>query len=65
MTLKVVAAIHWEALKIWRKGMKINTCPEEPEAKIVYGDGSGAISGVKPSALSAPATTGKAEYVTS
>ncbi|MEM9279725.1 MAG: DUF1365 domain-containing protein [Pseudomonadota bacterium] len=65
MTLKVVGAIHWEALKIWRKGMRINTCPEAPEAKIVYGDGTGAIRGVKPTALSAPATTSKAEYATS
>ena len=65
MTLKVVAAIHWEALKIWRKGMRINTCPDAPEAKIVYGDGTGAICSVKPSALSAPATASKAEYATS
>lgn len=65
MTLKVVAAIHWEALKIWRKGIRINTCPEAPEAKIVYGDGSGAIPGVKPGALSKPATTSKAEYAAS
>lgn len=31
MTLGVVAAIHWEALKIWLKGEKIRTRPAKPE----------------------------------
>jgi DUF1365 family protein len=30
MTLGVMAAIHWEALKIWRKGEKIRTRPKAP-----------------------------------
>ena len=30
MTLGVVAAIHWEALKIWLKGEKIRTRPAKP-----------------------------------
>lgn len=30
LTLKVVAAIHWEALKLWRKGIGIHKHPEPP-----------------------------------
>lgn len=30
MTLKVMAGIHWEALKIWRKGIKITPRPPAP-----------------------------------
>ncbi len=29
MTLKVVGAIHWEALKLWRKGLKLHQVPEK------------------------------------
>jgi hypothetical protein len=31
MTVKVVAGIHWEALKLWLKGVKLVTRPEPPE----------------------------------
>lgn len=31
MTLKVVAGIHWEALKIWLRGGKFHRKPEPPE----------------------------------
>lgn len=31
MTLKVMAGIHWEALKIWLKGMKIFDHPDKPQ----------------------------------
>lgn len=31
MTAKVVAGIHWEALKLWLKGVKLVTRPEPPE----------------------------------
>jgi len=31
MTLKVIAAIHWEALKLWRKGAKYVPQPARPE----------------------------------
>ncbi|MDO9414350.1 MAG: DUF1365 family protein [Pseudolabrys sp.] len=32
LTLKVVAAIHWEALKLWIKGMRLRTRPAPPAA---------------------------------
>jgi DUF1365 family protein len=32
MTLKVVAGIHWEALKLWLKGVRLHTRPPPPEA---------------------------------
>ncbi|MEM9734112.1 MAG: DUF1365 domain-containing protein [Pseudomonadota bacterium] len=38
MTLKVVAAIHWEALKLWRKGLRLKTRPAPPDARIIYGE---------------------------
>lgn len=34
MTLKVVAGIHWEAFKLWRKGIKIVNRPSPPEKNI-------------------------------
>jgi hypothetical protein len=30
MTLKVVAGIHWEALKLWLKGIRLVERPEAP-----------------------------------
>lgn len=30
LTLKVVAAIHWEALRLWIKGARFRACPEAP-----------------------------------
>ena len=39
MTLKIVAGIHWEALKIWRKGMPLKDRPPAPPDPIVYGGG--------------------------
>lgn len=39
MTLKIVAGIHWEALKIWRKGLKLKDRPPAPPERIVYGGG--------------------------
>jgi hypothetical protein len=37
MTLKVVAGIHWEALKLWLKGVGLRTRPAPPTA-ISYAD---------------------------
>ncbi|MFZ3007701.1 MAG: DUF1365 domain-containing protein [Phenylobacterium sp.] len=34
MTLGVMAAIHWEALKIWRKGEKLRARPKAPSAPV-------------------------------
>lgn len=39
MTLKVVAGIHWEALLLWRKGLKLQTRPPAPKNRILYGKG--------------------------
>ena len=39
MTVKVMAAIHWEALKLWRKGAKFQTRPAPPPVEITYGPG--------------------------
>ena len=37
MTLKVVAGIHWEALKIWRKGVALRPRPPAPARAITIG----------------------------
>jgi len=37
MTLKIVAGIHWEAAKLWRKGLNVQNGPVHPEQPIVYG----------------------------
>lgn len=34
MTLKVIAAIHWEALRLWRKGARIQPRPAVPERSV-------------------------------
>lgn len=34
MTLKVVAAIHWEALKIWLRGGRFHKKPEPPRVEV-------------------------------
>lgn len=40
MTLKVVAAIHWEALFIWLKGGKYYRRPEPPADPVTYNTGN-------------------------
>jgi DUF1365 family protein len=37
LTLKVVAGIHWEALRLWLKGVKVHTKPEPPERQVTLG----------------------------
>lgn len=37
LTLKVVAGIHWEALKLWLKGVKVHTKPQPPERLVTLG----------------------------
>ena len=34
MTLKVIAGIHWEALKLWRKGLRIVERPAAPDEAV-------------------------------
>ncbi len=36
MTLKVVAGIHWEALKLWRKGLSLKERPAPPPDPVVF-----------------------------
>jgi DUF1365 family protein len=36
MTLKVMVGIHWEALKLWRKGLKLIARPQAPKKNITY-----------------------------
>jgi uncharacterized protein len=37
LTLKVIAAIHWEALLLWLKGMKITERPPRPDLPVSIG----------------------------
>lgn len=37
VTLKTVIGIHWEALKLWLKGIRIRRAPAPPEAKVTLG----------------------------
>lgn len=37
LTLRVVAGIHWEALKLWMKGIGIRRHPEPPETTVTVG----------------------------
>lgn len=39
LTLKVIGGIHWEALKLWRKGLRLIQRPAPPAAEISVGDG--------------------------
>lgn len=39
MTFKIMAAIHWEALRLWRKGAKFQTRPAPPPVEVTYGPG--------------------------
>ena len=36
MSLKVIAGIHWEALKLWKKGLNIIARPLPPQTPITY-----------------------------
>jgi DUF1365 family protein len=37
MTLRVVAAIHWEALKLWLKGVGVRRHPKPPHSSLTIG----------------------------
>ncbi len=39
LTLKIVAGIHWEALKLWIKGARYISRPHAPEATSIWRDG--------------------------
>jgi DUF1365 family protein len=36
--LKVVGAIHWEAVKLWLKGMKLRPRPPAPTEPVTVGE---------------------------
>ncbi|VTU18276.1 hypothetical protein H6CHR_00947 [Variovorax sp. PBL-H6] len=38
LTLKVIAAIHWEALHLWAKGLRLRRRPGAPERKVTVVD---------------------------
>jgi DUF1365 family protein len=40
LSLKVIAGIHWEALRLWLKGMKITERPPCPEQPVSIGSGT-------------------------
>jgi DUF1365 family protein len=40
LTLKVIIAIHWEALQLWLKGMKITERPPRPDLPVTIGSGT-------------------------
>ena len=37
MTLRIVLAIHWQALKLWRKGAVFHSLPPEPTSPVTLG----------------------------
>jgi DUF1365 family protein len=39
LTLKIVAGIHWEALKLWLKGVRYMPRPRTPELASPWRDG--------------------------
>lgn len=41
LTFKVIGAIHWEALRLWRKGIALVERPEPPARPATYGPGPG------------------------
>jgi DUF1365 family protein len=40
LTFKVIAGIHWEALRLWLKGMKITLRPPGPDRPVTIGSAS-------------------------
>jgi DUF1365 family protein len=39
LTLKVVAGIHWEALRLWLKGVRVHSKPVPPDRTVTIGSG--------------------------
>ena len=37
LTLKVIAGIHWEALRLWLKGIRLRRHPPPPQPAITFG----------------------------
>ena len=43
MTVKVICAIHWQAWKLWRKGMNLQPRPEKKQASYSWPDKNGVV----------------------
>ena len=41
MTLKVIAGIHWEAVRLWLKGVRLRPIPRNPKPRAAAGGGVG------------------------
>lgn len=51
VTFKILAAIHWEALRLWLKGAKLVARPQKASLKSSLGDQRPAEKGLKPQGL--------------
>ncbi len=51
LTLKVIAGIHWEAVRLWFKGLRLHARPAPPDLAV-------SIAGAKPMAATDPAPAG-------
>lgn len=60
MTLKVIAAIHWEALRLWIKGIALAEHPPAPATK-ASDDAPGPIRHARPPVSTAPTKTNTAD----
>ncbi|MEM9879126.1 MAG: DUF1365 domain-containing protein [Pseudomonadota bacterium] len=50
MSLKIIVAIHYEAIHLWRKGLQFYKKPQAPAATVTLGDGAIDQTGAKPAA---------------
>jgi DUF1365 family protein len=46
MTVKVIAAIHWQALRLWLKGVPLFRRPQAPQLVSIHRSGSSIVEGV-------------------
>ncbi|MSO64968.1 MAG: DUF1365 domain-containing protein [Alphaproteobacteria bacterium] len=44
MTVKVIAGIHWEALRLWRKGLRVQARAKAPTTLVTYVGAKGRLS---------------------
>ena len=58
LTAKVVAGIHWEALRLWLKGMRLVSRPPAP-TPVSYGDPASAAARTRPVGQPARSATGR------
>ena len=58
MTVKVVAAIHWEAFRLWRKGAKLVSRPAPPAHEVTLTDARGGEMPLPPIVANAEGSSG-------